>query len=114
MLKSRLFSQFPRTRVPLEGGSLLFQLYLTCCHYECECDVTIYLYLIPSQAYERTFAVANNKTTAGAPIHINIGDAGNREGPCPDYYPQPEWSAFRESKFGHGEMYGEDALSYLF
>jgi len=55
-------------------------------------------------AYERTFAVANNKTTAGAPIHINIGDAGNREGPCPDYYPQPEWSAFRESKFGHGEM----------
>lgn len=55
-------------------------------------------------AYERTFAVANNKTTAGAPIHINIGDAGNREGPCPDYFPQPEWSAFRESKFGHGEM----------
>ena len=31
-------------------------------------------------SYERTFGVANNKTTAGAPIYINIGDAGNREG----------------------------------
>ena len=43
-------------------------------------------------------------TTPGAPVYINIGDAGNREGPCPDYYPQPEWSAFRESRFGHGDF----------
>jgi hypothetical protein len=55
-------------------------------------------------AYERCYAVANNVTTPGAPVHINIGDAGNREGPCPDYYVQPEWSAFREAKFGHGEL----------
>jgi hypothetical protein len=46
-------------------------------------------------AYERTNPVANNVTTPGAPIHINIGDAGNREGPCPDYYPQPEWHVAR-------------------
>lgn len=55
-------------------------------------------------AYERMYNVANNVTSPDGPVYINIGDAGNREGPCPDYYAQPSWSAFRESRFGHGEM----------
>eukprot|EP00039_Didymoeca_costata_P023648 m.7800 g.7800 ORF g.7800 m.7800 type:complete len:463 (-) comp3776_c0_seq1:2950-4338(-) len=56
-------------------------------------------------AYERMYNVAYNKTKAGAPIYVNIGDAGNREGPCPDYLQQPSWSAFRESAYGHGEIH---------
>ena len=45
-------------------------------------------------AYERMHNVFNNKTDISGPVYINIGDAGNREGHCPDYYPQPSWSAY--------------------
>jgi len=45
-----------------------------------------------------------NKTTTGAPTYINIGDGGNREGPCPEYFAQPSWSAYREAAFGHGRF----------
>lgn len=55
-------------------------------------------------AYERSYAVFNNQTTFGAPTYVNIGDGGNREGLAPDYFPQPEWSAYRESCFGHGRL----------
>lgn len=48
------------------------------------------------------------KRTDGAPTYINIGDGGNREGPCPNYYPQPDYSAYREAQFGHGSV---DALN---
>lgn len=36
-------------------------------------------------AYERMHNVYNNITTPGAPVYINIGDAGNREGPNPQF-----------------------------
>lgn len=55
-------------------------------------------------AYERMYNTYNNVTNASGPVYINIGDAGNREGPCPDYLPQPAWSAYRESAFGHGVL----------
>lgn len=55
-------------------------------------------------AYERMYAVFKNVTTADAPIYINIGDGGNREGPARDYLEQPSWSAFRQATFGHGRF----------
>ncbi len=34
-----------------------------------------------------------------------IGDGGNREGLAGDWrYPQPDWSLFRESSYGHGVL----------
>jgi len=55
-------------------------------------------------AYERSYAVYNNVTSADAPTYINIGDGGNREGPARDYFTQPSWSAFRQPTFGHGRF----------
>lgn len=90
-------------------------------------------------AYERSNRVYNYKLDPCAPIHITIGDGGNREkmaiehadepGNCPDpsstpdkfmggfcaanftsgpaagkfcWDRQPDYSAYRESSFGHG------------
>ena len=53
---------------------------------------------------ERMYNVFNNQTNSSGPVYINIGDGGNREGPCPEYFQQPSWSAFREAKFGHGAL----------
>ncbi|XP_022877526.1 purple acid phosphatase 18-like [Olea europaea var. sylvestris] len=56
-------------------------------------------------AYERSGRVYNGKTDTCGPIHITIGDGGNREGLAHEYSePQPEWSIFREASFGHGEL----------
>ncbi|CAH9110656.1 unnamed protein product [Cuscuta epithymum] len=56
-------------------------------------------------AYERTSRVYNRKNDICGPVHITIGDGGNREGLSTDYKePQPEWSMFREASFGHGEL----------
>ncbi|CAN6452274.1 unnamed protein product [Victoria cruziana] len=39
------------------------------------------------------------------PVHITIGDGGNKEGLAERYLnPKPEWSIFREASFGHGEL----------
>ncbi|KAI4388182.1 hypothetical protein MLD38_000535 [Melastoma candidum] len=56
-------------------------------------------------AYERAKRVYNGKLDPCGPVHITIGDGGNREGLAHRYHdPQPEWSAFREASFGHGEL----------
>lgn len=56
-------------------------------------------------AYERSKRVYNGKSDPCGPIHITIGDGGNREGLATRYNdPQPEWSVFREASFGHGEL----------
>lgn len=65
-------------------------------------------------AYERTLPVYQNKTDPCGPVHITIGDGGNREGPAvpwatpatpaPPLYGQPEWSAVREFAFGYGRL----------
>ncbi|KAJ0973424.1 hypothetical protein J5N97_021383 [Dioscorea zingiberensis] len=56
-------------------------------------------------AYERFDRVYNNKKDGCGPVHITIGDGGNREGLATDYLdPQPEISLFREASFGHGQF----------
>ncbi|PWA52289.1 purple acid phosphatases superfamily protein [Artemisia annua] len=56
-------------------------------------------------AYERFNRVYNEKADNCGPMHITIGDGGNREGLASKYQePQPIISAFREASFGHGEL----------
>ncbi|KAF3795368.1 Purple acid phosphatase 18 [Nymphaea thermarum] len=56
-------------------------------------------------AYERSTRVNMGKVDRCGPVHITIGDGGNREGLAQRYLkPKPEWSVFREASFGHGEL----------
>lgn len=56
-------------------------------------------------AYERVHRVYQSKLNPNAPVYINIGDGGNREGLATQYYtPAPVWSAFRQAEYGHGEL----------
>ncbi|KAJ8763600.1 hypothetical protein K2173_003072 [Erythroxylum novogranatense] len=56
-------------------------------------------------AYERTERVNNGKSDPCGAVHVTIGDGGNKEGLARKYKdPPPEWSAFREASFGHGEL----------
>ncbi|KAK7378784.1 hypothetical protein VNO80_04231 [Phaseolus coccineus] len=54
-------------------------------------------------AYERFTRVYKDKANSCGPVHITIGDGGNREGLATKYIdPKPEISMFREASFGHG------------
>ncbi|XP_043688128.1 purple acid phosphatase 18-like [Telopea speciosissima] len=56
-------------------------------------------------AYERSKRIYDGRSDACGTIHLTIGDGGNSEGLAEKYLiPQPEWSAFREASFGHGEL----------
>ncbi|KAG6527675.1 probable purple acid phosphatase 20 [Zingiber officinale] len=56
-------------------------------------------------AYERFERVHDNHLDACGPVHITIGDGGNKEGLATRYQdPQPEISVFREASFGHGRF----------
>ncbi|KAL2322631.1 hypothetical protein Fmac_027010 [Flemingia macrophylla] len=56
-------------------------------------------------AYERSKRVYNGRPDPCGSVHITIGDGGNKEGLAARYInPQPIWSEFRESSFGHGEL----------
>lgn len=56
-------------------------------------------------AYERSVPVYNNKPNAAGPVHITVGDGGNREGLASGWIsPQPSWSAFRQAQYGHGVL----------
>lgn len=56
-------------------------------------------------SYERIKRIYDNALDASGPYFINIGDGGNREGLAMNWLsPQPEWSAFRQSSYGHGEL----------
>ncbi|KAI0491731.1 hypothetical protein KFK09_025991 [Dendrobium nobile] len=56
-------------------------------------------------AYERFAPVYNSKKNQCGPLHITIGDGGNREGLANKYInPQPSISLFREASFGHGQL----------
>ncbi|KAL2933710.1 putative purple acid phosphatase 20 [Bienertia sinuspersici] len=56
-------------------------------------------------AYERFARVYDEKTNKCGPVHITIGDGGNREGLATQYIePKPEISIFREASFGHGQL----------
>ncbi|XP_039124116.1 LOW QUALITY PROTEIN: probable purple acid phosphatase 20 [Dioscorea cayenensis subsp. rotundata] len=56
-------------------------------------------------AYERFTRVYDNSKDGCGPMHVTIGDGGNREGLANKFLdPQPEISVFREASFGHGEF----------
>ncbi|KAL0338616.1 UNVERIFIED_CONTAM: putative purple acid phosphatase 20 [Sesamum angustifolium] len=56
-------------------------------------------------AYERFVRVHKNQADECGPVHITIGDGGNREGLATRFMdPQPRISAFREPSFGHGHL----------
>uniref|UniRef100_A0A199UA04 Purple acid phosphatase n=1 Tax=Manihot esculenta TaxID=3983 RepID=A0A199UA04_MANES len=56
-------------------------------------------------AYERFTRVYQGKADDCGPVHITIGDGGNREGLASDYIePKPAISVFREASFGHGQL----------
>ncbi|KAG7961371.1 hypothetical protein I3843_09G012000 [Carya illinoinensis] len=56
-------------------------------------------------AYERFTRVYNGKTDNCGPVHITIGDGGNREGLASKYInPKLNISIFREASFGHGQL----------
>jgi hypothetical protein len=65
-------------------------------------------------AFERSYPVYNMKNDDCGPVHINIGDGGNREGLDFDYFKQPAWSAVREPSYGHGILDLIDANSAQF
>jgi hypothetical protein len=56
-------------------------------------------------AYERTEPLFAGVHHPCGPIHLTLGDGGNREGAAlPWRYPPPSWSAFREGTFGVGGL----------
>jgi len=56
-------------------------------------------------AYERTMPVYQNKSQCDGPIHITIGDGGNKEGPaCPWVAGDFGWTEIREFSFGFGVL----------
>ncbi|CAK9170259.1 unnamed protein product [Ilex paraguariensis] len=56
-------------------------------------------------AYERFTRIYKEKPNNCGPVHITIGDGGNREGLASEYIdPKPNVSVFREASFGHGQL----------
>mmetsp|Transcript_31090 Transcript_31090/g.85076 ORF Transcript_31090/g.85076 Transcript_31090/m.85076 type:complete len:201 (+) Transcript_31090:3-605(+) len=56
-------------------------------------------------AYERTEPLFAGAHHPCGPVHLTLGDGGNREGAAlPWRYPPPSWSAFREGTFGIGGL----------
>ncbi|CAL5389278.1 unnamed protein product [Camellia sinensis] len=56
-------------------------------------------------AYERFTRVYNKKADPCGPVHVTIGDGGNREGLAFNFKkPSPSISLYREPSFGHGRF----------
>ncbi|KAL8039704.1 hypothetical protein ABFX02_10G053400 [Erythranthe guttata] len=56
-------------------------------------------------AYERFTRVYNNKADVCGPVHVTIGDGGNREGLANSFEnPRPSISIYREPSFGHARL----------
>lgn len=56
-------------------------------------------------AYERSAPVYDGQIDDCGPIHLTLGDGGNREDVSTTWArPQPPWSLFRESSFGVGKI----------
>lgn len=77
-------------------------------------------------AYERTAYIHNGALDVCGPVHLTVGDGGNREGPNgatntivteqgysfdqgSPWSARPAWSAFRQSTFGFGQLAFLDA-----
>merc|ERR1711879_866136 len=71
-------------------------------------------------SFERTLPMYQNKTNLCGPTYLNMGDAGNREGPYSMWMPglndtvRPAWTAFREGSFGAGELIVKNATHVQF
>ena len=66
--------------------------------------VTLWLCCITSIG-EHSVCCFRGESDDCGPVHIVIGDGGNREGLADTYdEPQPEWSAYREASFGSGTL----------
>ncbi|KAJ3670631.1 hypothetical protein LUZ60_008057 [Juncus effusus] len=62
-------------------------------------------------AYERFTRVYNNTANTCGPVHITIGDGGNREGLALDFnknHKNANLSLFHEASFGHGRLHVVD------
>ncbi|XP_026382592.1 probable purple acid phosphatase 20 [Papaver somniferum] len=55
-------------------------------------------------AYERFTRVYTDKADNCGPVHITIGDGGNKEGLASNYMDKTSISVFREASFGHGRL----------
>ncbi|WOG91105.1 hypothetical protein DCAR_0310353 [Daucus carota subsp. sativus] len=56
-------------------------------------------------AYERFTRVYDKKADQCGPVHVTIGDGGNREGLAMLFEkPRPSISVYREASFGHGRL----------
>ena len=55
-------------------------------------------------AYERNHRAYNGARDPAGPVHITIGDGGNREGLATKWLAQTPVSAFRMASYGHGEL----------
>lgn len=55
-------------------------------------------------AYERFTRVYADKADNCGPVHITIGDGGNKEGLASNYMDKTNISVFREASFGHGRL----------
>ncbi|KAH9603753.1 hypothetical protein KSS87_019571 [Heliosperma pusillum] len=69
--------------------------------YEAKVDVVFTGHV---HAYERFTRVYEGKANKCGPIHITIGDGGNREGLASTFLEKQTISMFREASFGHGEL----------
>jgi len=81
-----------------QGESLLMQRDMEDVLFEAGVDIILNGHV---HSYERTSSVHKGRAHACGPVHLNLGDGGNREGgKVPWTDPQPDWSLFRESSFG--------------
>ncbi|KAI3960908.1 hypothetical protein MKW98_019109 [Papaver atlanticum] len=68
--------------------------------YKARVDVVFAGHIHSYERFNRAYVEKANKC---GPVHITIGDGGNREGLTSNYiYPQRDISLFREASFGHG------------
>ncbi|XP_050226515.1 probable purple acid phosphatase 20 [Mercurialis annua] len=85
-----------------EAESIYMKKYMEGLLYRARVDVVFTGHV---HAYERFTRVYQDKADNCGPIHITIGDGGNREGLAGEYIdPKPEISLFREASFGHGQL----------
>ncbi|XP_051130718.1 probable purple acid phosphatase 20 isoform X2 [Andrographis paniculata] len=63
-------------------------------------------------AYERFVRVYRDKADECGPVHITVGDGGNREGLAKRFM-EANISAFREASFGHGQLWVINATHAL-
>lgn len=54
-------------------------------------------------AYERNHRTYNKARDIKGPAYFNVGDGGNREGLYDNWLPTPDYSAYHNATYGHGE-----------